>query len=147
MTRRRDALAARVLLQHDGKVLAAHHRHEGGDDFWCLPGGKAEPGEPLREAARRELREEAGLEVEPRGVVWLQDLARRGVLVVVFAGSLAPGQDPTLPPDAPGPHEDRHLVEVAWRELDDLLATDFRPAGLLRLLTRGDLPELPAPEL
>jgi len=147
VTSRRDALAARVLLQHDGKVLAAHHRREDGDDFWCLPGGKAEPGEPLRDAARRELREEAGLEVEPWGVVWLQDLAWRGLFVVVFAGSLAPGQGPALAADAPGLRHDRHLVEVAWRDLDDLLTTDFRPADLLRLLTRGALPELRSPEL
>ena len=147
MARRTDVLSARVLLQRDGGLLAAHHRHrERGDDFWCLPGGKAKPGETLREAARRELREEAGLQVEPRGVVWLQDLTSRGVLVVVFAAALAPGQDPDRPPAADGTQHDRNLVEVAWRPLEDLLAIDFRPAELLRALSRGPLPELPLTE-
>jgi 8-oxo-dGTP pyrophosphatase MutT (NUDIX family) len=143
--KRSDPLVARVLLRLDGRVLAAHHHHRH-DDFWCLPGGMAQPGETLRDAAVRELREEAGLEVEPGGVVWLQDLIHLGVFVVIFSARLRAGQDPEPRADAIGLREDRHLVEVAWRDLDELLEIDFRPADLLRLAASGDLPELPSPE-
>ncbi|UPV99441.1 NUDIX hydrolase [Halorussus gelatinilyticus] len=49
----------------EGGVLLV--RHEGGT-AWSDPGGKQEPGESLEAAARRETREESGVEVELTGL-------------------------------------------------------------------------------
>jgi hypothetical protein len=65
--------------------------------------------------------------------------------VVVFAGWLAAGHDGVLD-IGPNPSGDRNLAEVAWRSPEELLAGDFRPASLLKLLDLGTLAELPRPE-
>jgi 8-oxo-dGTP pyrophosphatase MutT (NUDIX family) len=52
---------ARVLaLDPAGRVLLVRCDHDG-RVFWVAPGGGVEPGETFEAAARRELREEAGI--------------------------------------------------------------------------------------
>jgi A/G-specific adenine glycosylase len=60
-----EYLAAAGVLRRDGRVLIAQrppNKLLGG--LWEFPGGKAEPGESIDAALRRELREELGVEVE-----------------------------------------------------------------------------------
>ena len=59
---------ARVLpVDTDGRVLLLHgwDPHHPEAPFWFTIGGGAEPGESLRDAAARELREETGISVDP----------------------------------------------------------------------------------
>ncbi|WP_135851561.1 NUDIX domain-containing protein [Halorussus salinus] len=49
----------------EGRVLLVRHE---GETAWSDPGGKQEPGELLEAAARRETREESGVEVKLTGV-------------------------------------------------------------------------------
>jgi 8-oxo-dGTP pyrophosphatase MutT (NUDIX family) len=63
---RRDT--ARVLpVDREGRVLLQLGRelHRRSDRFWLTIGGGTERGETLAEAAAREMREEAGIDVDP----------------------------------------------------------------------------------
>ena len=55
-----------IVFNAEGKILAL--RRSDTDHSrpltWDLPGGQFEEGEDLEESARREIREEAGIEVE-----------------------------------------------------------------------------------
>ncbi len=51
-----------IVLDDAERVLLAYHS---GDSLWLVPGGSAQPGESLREAVIREIREETSVSVTP----------------------------------------------------------------------------------
>lgn len=93
-----------VVLQHDGRVLMGQRKGSHGAGSWSFPGGWMEFGESFEEAARRELREETGLEL--LGVTKVIDAmstvfhshGRHSVTVLLSATSFA-GEPQVLEPD------------------------------------------------
>lgn len=82
----RPRLAASVAVVQNGRLALARR-----DDFdiWCLPGGHVEVGETLAQAARREVEEETGLQVELTRLVGIYSdpqVFQRGIHLVQFAG-------------------------------------------------------------
>lgn len=59
----RPILAVGAVVVRDGKVLLTKRGREPGRGLWSLPGGAVHPGEELKAAVIRELREECGIEV------------------------------------------------------------------------------------
>ena len=56
-------IAVRGVAYEDGKILSVLHKdHEGNPaDFWAIPGGGLDPGEPLTDGLYREMIEETGI--------------------------------------------------------------------------------------
>ncbi|WP_158920368.1 NUDIX hydrolase [Streptomyces sp. NBRC 109706] len=84
------------MLIHDaaGRLLIVRAARSG---RWQLPGGLVETGESPRQAARREVREELGLDIQPTDLVaadWIapRTPGRRARLALVFS-------TPSLPTD------------------------------------------------
>jgi ADP-ribose pyrophosphatase YjhB (NUDIX family) len=61
--------AARVLWVRSGEILLVNGRQPDSGRFWWTPGGGIAPGESDRDAAVRELAEEAGVALPPDGLV------------------------------------------------------------------------------
>lgn len=64
------AAVAAVLLRDDS-ILLVKRKYPPAVGKWSLPGGVIESGEKLAEAAKRELKEETGLDAEPLGILWI----------------------------------------------------------------------------
>ena len=64
----RPIVGVGALIFHRGRILMAQRGKEPLKGWWSLPGGALELGESLHDGVCREVREETGLEIEPRRV-------------------------------------------------------------------------------
>ncbi|WP_425229286.1 NUDIX hydrolase [Sphingomonas sp.] len=62
MTRQPRPAARILLVDGDGRVLLFRFTPNDRPPFWCTPGGALDAGESYAAAARRELREEVGID-------------------------------------------------------------------------------------
>ena len=60
-----------AVLISDDRVLLVERGHPPAVGKWSFPGGVIKAGEGLVEAAKRELKEETGIEAEPVGILWV----------------------------------------------------------------------------
>lgn len=65
----------RIAILEAGKVLLVREKLDG---RWSMPGGWADSGLSLREAVKKEAREEAGIEVKPVSILAVLDRNRNG---------------------------------------------------------------------
>ena len=106
-----------AVVIRDGKVLIVKRGHEPRKGEWSLPGGRVELGEFLVDAARREIKEETGLDVDVGPLIELFDRVHRRDNRVeyhfVIADYLCTPQGGTL-----AAADD--AIDVAWVSVDDL---------------------------
>jgi 8-oxo-dGTP pyrophosphatase MutT (NUDIX family) len=132
----RKRVSADVLLRDDqGRVLLVKPTYKPG---WDLPGGMAEANEAPDDAARRELKEELGLDVTLHGLLVVDWVPPHGPwddqLAFIFdGGTLTARQTVEIRP------HDRELSTTAFvsppeaaRHLGDRLARRFRAALAVR---------------
>ena len=125
-------VAAGVVRDRAGRVLLARRHadtHQGGK--WEFPGGKLEPGEPVLEGLRRELREELGIHLLSASplICVAHEYKDRSVLL-----------DTWVVVDYRGEPRGREGQPLAWVLPEDL--RDYpMPAADRPIITAIDLPE------
>lgn len=114
------------IERDDGRVLLVQLSYR---NRWGVPGGLLKRGEDPASAARREVLEEVGLEVELLGVPVVQvDAAARRV-DVVFAARPVPGRDPDVAvPSSP------EIESARWFAPDALPPLQPETSGAFALL-------------
>lgn len=103
------------VLEKDGEYLLVQEAQEKYRGKWNLPAGHLDPGEPLREGAKREILEETGYEVELSGICQVSnDYGQDDVLVhIVFATNILSGEIKIDPAE---------ILDVKWFSYEEILA-------------------------
>jgi len=88
-------VAAGAVVEHEGGIVLLRREIDPRAGFWVHPGGFVDRGETLEEAARRETREEVGLDVEILGLLGAFSFHDSEVVVVTYAARAISGE-PTV---------------------------------------------------
>jgi 8-oxo-dGTP diphosphatase len=89
-------LVAGAIVELDGGIVLIQRDIEPGYGKWTFPGGFVERGERAEDAARREVLEESGLEIEVGGIIGLYTYDGQIPAIAVFAAEVTGGEPTPL---------------------------------------------------
>lgn len=133
--------AARAVILRDGALLAVRIRTQEGE-FLVLPGGGQEHGETLTDAVRREVLEELGLAVAPRGLIYVREYVGKNHAMQRIHGHFHQVEAVFLcecadfGPLGAGRGRDRRQVGHEWLPLAKLADFPLSPSGLGPVIAR-----------
>ena len=103
------------VLEKDGKYLLVQEAQEKCYGKWNLPAGHLDPNESIIEAAKREIKEESGLDVELTGVCQIGNRKLEDdVFVSVIFSTKVLGGDIKFDPN--------EILDVKWFSYEELLS-------------------------
>ncbi len=85
-------LAVGAILLKDEKLVLVQRSIEPGYGKWVFPGGYVDRGEKLEQAAIREAKEEAGIDVSIDGLVGVYSYEGAPVVIVVYSAAIVGGE-------------------------------------------------------
>ena len=119
-----------VMFIRDGKVLLGH-RHEdpekadsmlNGEDTWTMPGGKLDFQEKPKDCARREAKEETGIDAAVLELISVSNdrVEKAHFVTLGFKCTQFSGEAEVMEPD--------EITEWKWFPMDDIPKKMFSPA-------------------
>lgn len=121
-------LVAGNLIEQNGKYVLVQEGKEHVRGQWNVPAGSIEKGEDPKEAAKREAREEAGIDIELEGLAGVffdeSDYLDATVVVIVFYSELT--QEIDLQPE-----EEEEILDTGLFSRDEIEEKELRTPFIL----------------
>jgi ADP-ribose pyrophosphatase YjhB (NUDIX family) len=120
-------VAVGVVVLRQGRIVLGKRGHEPNYGLWSFPSGYVDAGEVLEDAARREVKEETGLDIRIDRLLGVYSRSGERTIFVAYAGEATGGELTVgeeclevatfLPDELPElafPHDD--AIIAAWRD-------------------------------
>ncbi|MES2513531.1 MAG: NUDIX hydrolase [Bacteroidota bacterium] len=109
-----------VLIEKEGRYLLIREAAAKWKGKWFLPGGKVDPGERPEDAAHREVREEAGCNVNLKGIFYFRynEGFLDRYLALFFSADMIGDEIKTI--------ADKHSLEVKWFTYEEIKTLQVR---------------------
>jgi 8-oxo-dGTP diphosphatase len=90
-----------VLIERDGKILLGRRCEGWANETWTLIGGKLDPNEHYIDGAKREAKEETGLEIDDLELITKNEDDINGVIYITFGlkPRIIKGEPKVMEPD------------------------------------------------
>ncbi|MBR9701644.1 NUDIX hydrolase [Candidatus Pacearchaeota archaeon] len=136
------------IVFKEGKVAVVRHENKMHGTYYLLPGGGLEHDETIDECAVREVKEEIGLDVKAKGLIYYEDVVSSydHTLHLIFNCEIIRGNLEVLDPD-------KKVKEIIFVDENELKRLKFFPENLKERLFRDkgitvpiSLGKIPYPE-
>ncbi|EKD56432.1 MAG: MutT/NUDIX family protein [uncultured bacterium] len=125
MKQKHPKVGAGAVIIKDGKTLLAKRKGSHSSGMWGSFGGHVKFGETPIEAAKREAKEELGIEIDNFTFISCANLIKgdKHFLDISFMAEIISGK-PTI-------QEPHRIEEIGWYPLDDLPTPLFEPVKIV----------------
>lgn len=126
----RITISVGAIVRRGEEILLVKHDY---DNYWKLPSGKLDFGEELREAAKREIREDTGLEVEiEKHLITFERIDANANLHLIYVDFLASVKDGNLDVGS-------DIAEAKWVSSEEIpnIRDEIHPDAIVILRDTG----------
>lgn len=120
------------IVRKDDKLLLVKSKYEG-SIYWIFPGGGLEPGESMEECVKREVKEETGININVKKMIFINENVSKENPMIHFTYLCEPLDD-NLTIGSDPDHEERVVRDVSYipfeeiKKLENFIPSEMKPA-------------------